>query len=81
MPGITEAGLEADSYSEVSGLLPESQDRKRTLTFGEQGILYLMLVLVQEMAVKIPKRWLYPVSEANNNTVNYKAALATAVWC
>lgn len=24
---------------------------------------------------KIPKRWLYPVSEATNNTENYKAAL------
>jgi len=24
---------------------------------------------------KIPKRWLYPVSEATNNTANYKAAL------
>ena len=24
---------------------------------------------------KIPKRWLYPVSEVTNNTVNYKAAL------
>jgi hypothetical protein len=24
---------------------------------------------------KIPKRWLYPVSEANNNTENYRSAL------
>jgi hypothetical protein len=24
---------------------------------------------------KIPKRWLYPVSAANNNTENYKSAL------
>jgi hypothetical protein len=24
---------------------------------------------------KIPKRWLYPVSEVTNNTQNYKAAL------